>query len=285
MRISYKFTLLLLLCLSVDCYGQNKLPTIDKTQYIGKFRLKGAYSSTTLPEKKAKKMQQPIELLGYLLVYNEDIGYFNNHPDGLIANLNEQKKFGRDNWRIPTPDELCVMEDNADKLGMGSDIYMCTDYANGTLRLVSTEGDYHNLIKVGNTYWMKTNLGANTPEEAGSLVTYEDAVRFCPKGYRLPTKQELDELIVSGKACFGGDFGTNKNNAQLYFPYNGTHETMYIGISIGYYTEYYGSYWSSDGNYYMSFSKNSNGEGSKKSPQTVRGGRGGECSVRYVLDK
>ncbi|MBQ2189176.1 MAG: hypothetical protein II401_11555 [Bacteroidales bacterium] len=111
---------------------------------------------------------------------------------------------------------------------------------------------------------MKTNLGANTAEESGSLVTYEEAMRFCPKGYRLPTKLEFEELIVSGKASFTGDFGSHTNNAQLYFPHNGTHETMYVGISIGYYTEYYGSYWTSDKNYYVSFSRNTNGEGSKK---------------------
>lgn len=277
MRISYKFTIVFLLCLSVNCFGQNRLPTIDKTQYIAKFRLKGAYSSTILPEKKAQKMQQPIELLGYLLVYNEDLGYFNNHPDGLIANLNEQRKFGRDNWRIPTPDELCVMEDNADKLGMGSDIYMCTDYANGTLRLVSTEGDYHNLIKVGNTYWMKTNLGANTPEEAGSLVSYEDAVKFCPKGYRLPTKQELDELIVSGKACFGGKYGANRNSSLLYFPYVDKffHHTDYL-MGRGYDISE-GLYWGIGGKY-IYFN-------SDKVKPKIESSNGNTCAVRYVLDK
>ena len=277
MRILYKFTVLLLLCLSINCYGQNKLPTIDKTHYIGKFRLKGAYSSTTLPEKKAEKMQQPIELLGYLLVYNEDIGYFNNHPDGLISNLNEQRKFGRDNWRIPTPDELCVMEDNADKLGMGSDIYMCTDYANGTLRLVSTEGDYHNLIKVGDTYWMKTNLGANTPEEAGSLVTYEDAVRFCPKGYRLPTKQELDELIVSGKACFGGIYGANKNSYLLYFPYVNKFFTYTDYLMGRGYDISEGLYWGIGGKF-LYFN-------SDKEKPKIESSNGNTCAVRYVLDK
>ena len=268
---------------SINCIGQVNLPQIDLPQYNNQFRLKGAFSRSSLPERSSRKISAPIMLNDYLLVYNEDLGYFNNHPDGLISNINEQKKFGRNNWRIPTPDELCVMENNADKLGMGSDIYMCTDYANGTLRLVSTEGDYHNLIKVGNTYWMKTNLGANTPEEAGSLVSYEDAVKFCPKGYRLPTKQELDELIVSGKACFGGDFGANKNNAQLYFPYNATNEGWKVGIGVSSYTDYYGYYWTSDMNYYMSFYKCD--DGSKKNPLVVHSGSGGKCSVRYVLDK
>lgn len=83
-------------------------------------------------------MSFPVLLNGYLWVYNEDLRYFNQHLEGIISRPNAQRRLGKDYWRIPTPDELCMMEDNADKLGMGSDIYMCTDYSNGTLRLVST---------------------------------------------------------------------------------------------------------------------------------------------------
>lgn len=254
------------------------VPVIEKPVYIEKYR-------TVYVDKPrvARKLDKPVLLLGYLWVYPEDLGNFKQIPVSVINSVNAQNPYGRNSWRIPTPDELAVLEANADRIGLGDDIYLATDHCNGTLRLVAIEGEYPNCVKIGNTYWMKTNLGASTEEDKGSLVTYEDAVKYCPKGYRLPTEQEYQELIVSGKACFGGDFGANKASAQLYFPYNRSHEvTWYNGFTVGYSTEYYGEYWTSDVNYYMLFSHNTD---SKTRPQTVRGGRGSECSVRYVLDK
>lgn len=282
-----------ILMLSLPCLGQRNLPTIDKPQYNNQFRLKGAFSRIALPEKTARKMSAPILLNGFLLVYNEDLGYFNQHPDGVISQLNAQRRFGRDNWRIPTPDELSMMEDNSDRLGMGSDIYMCTTYANGTLRLVSTEGDYSDLVRVGNTYWMKTNLGASEESDSGVLVTYEEAVRNCPKGYRLPTKQEYDQLIALGKACFGGYYGASRNNALLYFPFSRTNtETYYVRDYFNKYTSTIGegNYWTSSKSAkghpcFMEFSYNITESEKKTEPTTRNESNTDRMSVRYVLDK
>lgn len=187
------------------------LPVIEKPVYIEKYR-------TVYIEKPrvAKKLSEPVLLLGYIWVYPEDLGSFNQIPVGVINSINARKPYGRDTWRIPTPDELAVLEANADKIGLGDDIYLATDHRNGTLRLVAIEGEYANCVKIGNTYWMKTNLGAHTDREVGSKVSYEDAVKYCPQGFRLPTQQEYEELIALGEAQFEGF--NRSNHALLYFP-------------------------------------------------------------------
>lgn len=207
------------------------VPVIEKPVYIERYRT--VYVNKP---RVARKLDKPVLLLGYLWVYPEDLGTFKQIPLGVINSINAQKPYGRNNWRIPTPDELAVLEANADRIGLGDDIYLATDHCNGTLRLVAIEGEYPNCVKIGNTYWMKTNLGASTEDECGSIVSYEDAVKYCPQGFRLPTKQEYDELIVNGKGCYGGRYGANKSNALIYFPaFEEEYRTVYFA----------GRYWTS----------------------------------------
>lgn len=187
------------------------VPVIEKPVYIERYR-------TVYVDKprKARKLSEPVLLLGYLWVYPEDLGTFKQIPTSVIKSVNSRRPYGKNNWRIPTPDELAVLEANAERIGLGDDIYLATDHRNGTLRLVSIEGEYEDCVKVGRTYWMKRNLGANSSGEAGSDVSYEDAVRFCPAGYRLPTKAEFEELLASGMANF--DEASHNYGAELFFP-------------------------------------------------------------------
>lgn len=131
-----------------NCFGQDvtvqqnqqnvniNLPVIEKTVYVDRYRT--VYVDKPLPKRVAKKLSAPIQLLGYLWIYTEDIGNFKQPPYDVIKNINVQNPYGRNNWRIPTPDELAVMENNADDVGLGDDIYLATDHSNGVLRLVST---------------------------------------------------------------------------------------------------------------------------------------------------
>lgn len=185
------------------------VPVIEKKVYVDRYR-------TVYVEKPrvARKLEKPVLLLGYLWVYPEDLGNFGQIPVGVINSVNAQRPYGRNNWRIPTPDELAVLEANAEKIGLGDDIYLATDHRNGVLRLVAVDDSYNNCVLIGNTYWSKTNLGASSMYSAGRLVTYEQAVKFCPEGWRLPTKDDFEELINSGKACFG-----NSRGCSLYFPF------------------------------------------------------------------
>ena len=62
-------------------------------------------------------IQGPICLHGYLYVYPEDLGRFNWYPRDIINSINEAKAYGRNNWRLPTWNELQVMKANKSKLG------------------------------------------------------------------------------------------------------------------------------------------------------------------------
>lgn len=123
----------------------SNLPVIEKPVYITKYRT--VYVDKPQPKRVAKRLAQPVELLGYLWVYPYDLGEFSQHPTGVIAAINKKISFGRNNWRIPTPDELSVMEANANIVGLGDDIYMSMGHRNGVLRLVSTGPTYAEILE------------------------------------------------------------------------------------------------------------------------------------------
>ena len=94
------------------------VPVIEKPIYIEKYR-------TVYIEKPrvAKQFAEPIVILGYLTVFPRDLGYYSSQPHDLISSLNRSKTFGKNNWRLPTEEELRLMESYADEIGLGDDIY------------------------------------------------------------------------------------------------------------------------------------------------------------------
>ena len=139
-----------LMLLAVDiCYGQNinqninqnsviinNQPVIEKKEYIIKYR--PVYIDKPQPKRYARKLSAPLCLLNYLWVYPEDLGSYPSGPGEIIAQINKQGMYGRNTWRVPTDDELRLMENYADNCGLGDDIYLSTTHRNGILRLVST---------------------------------------------------------------------------------------------------------------------------------------------------
>ena len=111
---------------------------IEKPVYIERYRT--VYVDKPQPKRMARELSAPILLHDYLWVYPKDIGNFKKQSDALdiIQNINAQKPYGRNNWRIPTSGELALLENNADRVGLGDDIYLATDHSNGVLRMVST---------------------------------------------------------------------------------------------------------------------------------------------------
>lgn len=252
--------------------------SIDRPTYVNKYRIKGAFLSKPLPKRTARSLSAPVCVNGYLWVYPMDLGYFTYHPADVIAQLNAQKKYGRSNWRIPTSSELMTMEDNAATIGLGDDIYMETSHSNGILRLVSIDGEIPDCVKVGNTYWLKTNLGAKSSNEHGSVVSYEDAIRYCPAGYRLPTIKEYEELLASGKACFSNILGNSY--AELYFP------ARHVA------TFYMNETWRESGDYFIQgnscslyFGQYRDAGYLTQNKPEISSGRLSKGLVRYVLDK
>ena len=178
------------------------VPTIEKTVYVDRY--KTVYVEKPRP---ARKLSAPVKLLGYLWVYPEDIGDFKQVPVDVINSVNSQSPYGRNNWRIPTPDELSILIANADQIGLSSEIYLATDHRNGILRLVSTGPSVAEQRKiresivssgqgrqVGNTIW-RTQIytdGPNSKFSSKPKYFYELNI---PKGWRLPTINEVVELV------------------------------------------------------------------------------------------
>ncbi|MCQ2342678.1 MAG: DUF1566 domain-containing protein [Paludibacteraceae bacterium] len=272
---------LLLLCvIGIVTHCLLSAQTIDRPTYVNKYRIKGAFLTKPLPKRTAKSLSSPVCVNGYLWVYPVDLGYFNTHPDDVIANINRQNKYGKDNWRIPTSEELMTMEDNAGTIGLGDDIYMCTAHANGVLRLVATKGDYAGFVRIGDVYWSKTNYGTTNGAEKGRPFTYEEAVNHAPEGCRLPTKEEAMALIYSGDARFG-DITSGK---LLYFPFtrDHTHDGSYDT-----YISQIGEYWI-EGEQIIYFKSTfhmygfNQRENYNTEPEVRSSSSGGSYHVRYV---
>lgn len=215
------------------------LPVIEKKVYIDRYR-------TVYVQKPrvARKLAQPVQLMGYLWVYPEDLGNFKSAPTGIIANINSLALHGRDNWRIPTPDELAVLEANADKIGLGDDIYLATDHRNGVLRLVATgisetkKVEEDDVIVIGGVKWAKKNVGASTPEQKGYVMDYHDILQYTPPvGWRLPTAYEYK--ILNNYRINNFDNGGNRGY-MFEIPYNSYRNQKIIFPSF---YRWYVTYW------------------------------------------
>ena len=60
----------------------------------------------------------PFLLNGYLRVFPEDLGEFNEYPKTAIANINKNKAYGINTWRIPDEEEVRMLIQNAEKIGL-----------------------------------------------------------------------------------------------------------------------------------------------------------------------
>lgn len=156
------FLLIVLMDMSAQTINQNQqnvninfenLPIIEKPVYITKYRT--VYVDKPQPKRIAKRLEKPILLLGYLWVYPYDLGEFKQNPINVIDNINAQVPFNRSTWRIPTSDELAVMEANANYIGLGDGIYMATSHKNGVLRLVSTGPTHSEIIALQQANYLK----------------------------------------------------------------------------------------------------------------------------------
>ena len=57
-----------------------------------------------------------VVLYDYLYVYPEDLGEFSSEPVNLIEQINRQKKYGYDDWRMPTREELEIIRGKMSKV-------------------------------------------------------------------------------------------------------------------------------------------------------------------------
>ncbi len=105
----------------------------------------------------------PICLNGYLYVFPDDLGQFREYPSSMIKSLNQSQPYGRSNWRLPTLDELRMMEQNRRKLNVSSisssrsmlDHYIHSYYNNPCVYEGHSpiSGDRNYIIRLVSTDW------------------------------------------------------------------------------------------------------------------------------------
>lgn len=99
----------------------------------------------TIQPTQAPRKRSSVEVLyGYLKIFPNELGSFESEPSSVIAQINKQTKYGYNNWRIPTNEELALLRANG-YLGTGQ--YMTCEKRSGNVLLVTDGDDYSTLKK------------------------------------------------------------------------------------------------------------------------------------------
>lgn len=105
--------------------------------------LVGKIATKPTADKSSAAPSPVITLLGYLHVYPEDLGNFQKLPVRAITNINDQAMYGYDNWRLPTEEELQILQNNADRLQFSQpETYKTMEtpsYPHTRIRLIATD--------------------------------------------------------------------------------------------------------------------------------------------------
>ena len=93
--------------------------------------------TTKITEDNSKRERTDVVVLeGFLKLYPEDLGEFSREPNQLIKQINQQKRYGYNSWRLPTQEELDLTRSNG---YLSGNKYMTKEDPSGVLMLVTTE--------------------------------------------------------------------------------------------------------------------------------------------------
>lgn len=238
--------------------GMKNLATKLASQIaIGAGPTVSAQSSSSSPTAKTRTKVESI--YGYLYVFPNELGVFQSVPTNVIRQINTQGMHGYDEWRVPTNEELSLLRANG---YLSSAQYMTKENASGMVLLVTTgksvaekeeaehqaeiarqrEARRQALLSQGfvdlglpsGTLWKNANEGGNDAH-----YTYDEAIRIY--GHKLPTKQQIEELVnyCSFSFQWGKDVNvvTGPNGMSIQFPaacYEDSNGDCY-GAPNGYY--------------------------------------------------
>ena len=181
-------------------------------------------------------------LYGYLKIFPNEIGEFQNEPKTVIAQINKQTMHDYRSWRLPTNEELSLLRAN-NYLGDGK--YMTRESKTGIVLLVTDKdkGDTLSILTVPDGY-VDLGLSSGTfwkDKNDYGFFTYDEAVsRF---GSKLPSKEKFEELKSECKWEWNGSGYkvTGPNGNSIVLPASGYRNcdgsVSYVGSN--------GDYWSS----------------------------------------
>lgn len=201
-------------------------------------------------------------ILGYLCVFPNELGYYNEEPKGIIRSVNEQALYGYNTWRLPTKEELQLLKahkylQQTYENGRYEDKpYMTQEYnkygnvllvtskkenaqasAKAALDAIKNQQKFIDLGLPSGTKWFSQNA------LQGEKTTFDHpVVRFIDD---IPTKAQWLELIQNCKweKVDGGIVGTGRNGNKIFLPYDGW-GTSPTNCSVAPKGQW-GAYWSS----------------------------------------
>ena len=89
-------------------------------------------------------------------------------------------------------------------------------------------------VTINGVTWATRNIGipgnfVHKPEDYGALYESDTAQEACPSGWRLPTKQEFEKLVVSGYRWYK----LNNVEGALFGSYDGQGEPAFLFLPYG----------------------------------------------------
>ncbi len=103
----------------------------------GKERVLPKKMTTKITEDNGKRDRTDVVVLeGFLKLYPEDVAEFSREPNQVIKQINQQKRYGYNSWRLPTQEELDLIRS---KGYLSGNKYMTKEDPSGVLMLVTTE--------------------------------------------------------------------------------------------------------------------------------------------------
>lgn len=168
------------------------------------------------PAASSPRTRSSVEILyGYLKIFPNEIGEFQNEPKTVIAQINKQAMHDNNTWRLPTNEELSLLRAN-NYLGNGK--YMTKESTTGIVLLVTDKEKikavpkgYVDLGLPSGKLWKEEN-------EKGGFYLYSNAVSLF--GSKLPSKENFEELksVCTWDWNGSGYIITGPNGNRIFLP-------------------------------------------------------------------
>ncbi len=79
---------------------------------------------------------KPLKILDYLYVYPEELGSYSREPATVLENINKQCKYGYSDWRIPTEEELSLINAKIESSSLRNHNYAYSNCWNAVNRFI-----------------------------------------------------------------------------------------------------------------------------------------------------
>lgn len=156
--------------------------------------------TTKITEDNSKRERTDVVVLeGFLKLYPEDLGEFSREPNQLIKQINQQKRYGYNSWRLPNQEELDLIRSNG---YLSGNKYMTKEDPSGVLMLVTTEKQKVHYPVAKQEISIHAGIGISYSDDfcfsAGIKYKYKPF-----KNYNIRLLGEIGSEFVTGDSYYG----------------------------------------------------------------------------------